>query len=179
MIVTEKRETKKQIKRERILEAAANLFSQKSYHEVMMEDVAKLTSVAKGTVYNYFSSKEDLYFSIMCLRMENLIRSLKQQIKVEQNSIDSLRSFTVHLYMFMMKYQNFFLMYRKESLNSENDFCVELRHLDHQLKTILSGIIDNGSSENVFRNIDKDFAVTSIMGTIYGTIQRNIETTPN
>jgi len=176
MIVTEKRETKKQIKRERILEAAANLFSQKSYHEVMMEDVAKLTSVAKGTVYNYFSSKEDLYFSIMCLRMENLIRSLKQQIKVEQNSIDSLRSFTVHLYMFMMKYQNFFLMYRKESLNSENDFCVELRHLDHQLKTILSGIIDNGSSENVFRNIDKDFAVTSIMGTIYGTIQRNIET---
>jgi len=67
-------------------------------------------------------------------------------------------------------------MYRKESLSSENDFCVELRHLDHQLKTILSGIIDNGSSENVFRNIDKDFAVTSIMGTIYGTIQRNIET---
>ena len=176
MIVTEKRETKKQIKRERILEAAANLFSQKSYHEVMMEDVAKLTSVAKGTVYNYFSSKEDLYFSIMSLRMDNLIRSLKQQIKVELNSIDSLRSFIVHLYMFMMRYQNFFLMYRKESLNSENDFCVELRDLDHQLKTILSGIIDNGSSENVFRNIDKDFAVTSIMGTIYGTIQRNIET---
>ena len=65
MLVTEKRETKKQIKRERILEAAADLFSQKSYHEVMMEDVAKMTSVAKGTVYNYFSSKEDLYFSIM------------------------------------------------------------------------------------------------------------------
>ena len=179
MIVTEKRETKKQLKRERILEAAADLFSQKSYHEVMMEDVAKMTSVAKGTVYNYFSSKEDLYFSIMSLRMQNLIKSLKKQIENEQNSIDSLRSFTVHLYMFMMKYQNFFLMYRKDSLNSENDFCVELRDLDHQLKTILSSIIDTGVSEKVFRNIDKDFAVTSIMGTIYGTIQRNIETQPD
>jgi uroporphyrinogen-III synthase/AcrR family transcriptional regulator len=176
MLVTEKRETKKQIKRERILEAAADLFSQKSYHEVMMEDVAKMTSVAKGTVYNYFSSKEDLYFSIMSLRMENLIKSLKKQIENEQNSIDSLRSFTVHLYMFMMKYQNFFLMYRKDSLNSENDFCVELRELEHQLKTILTSIIDSGVSEKVFRNIDRDFAVTSIMGTIYGTIQRNIET---
>ncbi|UCH64672.1 MAG: uroporphyrinogen-III synthase [Ignavibacterium sp.] len=179
MLVTEKRETKKQIKRERILEAAADLFSQKSYHEVMMEDVAKMTSVAKGTVYNYFSSKEDLYFSIMSLRMENLIKSLKKQIENEQNSIDSLRSFTVHLYMFMMKYQNFFLMYRKDSLNSENDYCIELRELDNQLKTILSGIIDSGISENVFRNIDRDFAVTSIMGTIYGTIQRNIETQPD
>jgi uroporphyrinogen-III synthase/AcrR family transcriptional regulator len=176
MLVTEKRETKKQIKRERILEAAADLFSQKSYHEVMMEDVAKMTSVAKGTVYNYFSSKEDLYFSIMSLRMENLIKSLKAQIENEQNSIDSLRSFTVHLYMFMMKYQNFFLMYRKDSLNSENDFCVELRELDHQLKAILSGILDSGINEKVFRNIDGDFAVTSIMGTIYGTVQRNIET---
>jgi uroporphyrinogen-III synthase len=179
MLVTEKRETKKQIKRERILEAAADLFSQKSYHEVMMEDVAKMTSVAKGTVYNYFSSKEDLYFSIMSLRMENLIKSLKKQIENEQNSIDSLRSFTVHLYMFMMKYQNFFLMYRKDSLNSENDFCVELRELEHQLKTILTSIIDSGVSEKVFRNIDRDFAVTSIMGTIYGTIQRNIETKPD
>ena len=64
MIVTENRVTKKQIKRERILEAAADLFSRKSYHEVMMEDVAKMISVAKGTVYNYFSSKEELYFSI-------------------------------------------------------------------------------------------------------------------
>lgn len=175
MLVTDKRETKKQIKRERILEAAADLFSKKSYHEVMMEDVAKMTSVAKGTVYNYFSSKEDLYFSIMSLRMENLIKSLKKQIENEQNSIDSLRSFTLHLYMFMMKYQNFFSMYRKDSLNSENDYCVELRELDNQLKTILSSIIDSGVSEKVFRNIDRDFAVTSIMGTIYGTIQRNIE----
>jgi uroporphyrinogen III methyltransferase/synthase len=179
MLVTEKRDTKKQIKRERILEAAADLFSQKSYHEVMMEDVAKMTSVAKGTVYNYFSSKEDLYFSIMSLRMENLIGSLKKQIENEQNSIDSLRSFTVHLYMFMMKYQNFFLMYRKDSLNSENDFCVELRELDHQLKTILSGIIYSGIKEKVFRSIDENFAVTSIMGTIYGTVQRNIETQPD
>ena len=179
MLVTEKRETKKQIKRERILEAAADLFSQKSYHKVMMEDVAKMTSVAKGTVYNYFSSKEDLYFSIMSLRMGNLIRSLQKQIENEKNSIDSLRSFTLHLYMFLMKYQNFFLMYRKDSLNSENDFCVELRQLDHQLKTILTGIIDSGISESVFRNIDGDFAVTSIMGTIYGTIQRNIQTQIN
>jgi len=179
MLVTEKRETKKQIKRERILEAAADLFSQRSYHEVMMEDVAKMTAVAKGTVYNYFSSKEDLYFSIMSLRMENLIRSLQKQIDNEQNSIDSLRSFAVHLYMFMMKYQNFFLMYRKDSLNSENDFCIELRELDHQLNAILSGIIDSGINENVFRNIDRNFAVASIMGIIYGTVQRNIETQPD
>jgi len=59
MQIVEKKEIKKQKKREKIIDAAAELFSHKSYHEVMMEDVAKLISVAKGTVYNYFTSKED------------------------------------------------------------------------------------------------------------------------
>ena len=111
MTVQERRERKKNLKREKIIETAFELFSQKNYHEVMMEDVAKLTSVAKGTVYNYFRSKEELYFSIMKQRMEKLTGSLKEKIESESNSIDSLRSFITHLYLFMMKNQNFFLMY--------------------------------------------------------------------
>src|SRR3989337_340937 len=107
MTIKENILSKKEIKRKKILNAAADLFSRKSYHEVMMEDVAKMIDVAKGTVYNYFSSKEELYFSIMSLRMGNLLNSLKEKIASEYNSIDSLRSFTVHLYMFMMKYRNF------------------------------------------------------------------------
>ena len=133
MLVKEKKETKKEKKREKIIEAAAELFSHRSYHEVMMEDVAKLTDVAKGTVYNYFTSKEELYFSIMKIRMEKLINSVKEKISSESNSINSLHSFITHIYMFMMKYQSFFLIYQKESLDSENLFCEELRNLESQI----------------------------------------------
>ena len=175
MIVTEKRETKKRIKRERILEAAADLFSRKSYHEVMMEDVARMISVAKGTVYNYFSSKEELYFSIMSMRMENLLNSLTDKINNESNSIDALKSFTVHFYMFMMKYQSFFLIYQKDSLSSGNNFSEELRDIESQIKKLLAGIIQRGIKENIFRKIDDEFAVNSILGSIYGTVYRDIE----
>ena len=92
----------------------------------MMEEVAKLASIAKGTVYNYFSSKEELYFSIMKGRMEKLNLSLKENISGTQSSIDSLRSFIIHLYMFMMKHQNFFLMYRKESLSAEHAIMLRI-----------------------------------------------------
>ncbi len=169
------KEIKKKIKKERILEAAAQLFSQKDYHEVMMEDVAKLVSVAKGTVYNYFSSKEDLYFSIMRLRMENLINSLTERIKTEHNSIDSLRSFVIHLYMFMMKYQNFFLMYAKESFFGGRKFGDELKSQETNLRNLLKGIIREGIKENLFRKVDEELAVNSIIGSIYGTVQKGIE----
>jgi uroporphyrinogen-III synthase/AcrR family transcriptional regulator len=174
MRVVEKKEIKKQMKRERIIEAAAELFSHKSYHEVMMEDVAKLISVAKGTVYNYFTSKEELYFSIMQIRMENLISTLREKIKLEVSSLDSLKSFTTHLYMFMMKYQNFFLIYQKETLNDDNILSADLVALEKQLAEIIGGIIVHGKEEGVFRNVDEKFAVSLIIGSVYGTVQRGI-----
>jgi uroporphyrinogen III methyltransferase/synthase len=170
-----KKENNKQLKRTKIIEAASILFSRKSYHEVMMEEVAKLASIAKGTVYNYYSSKEELYFSIMKGRMEKLNLSLKENISGQQSSIDSLHSFILHIYMFMMKHQNFFLMYRKESLSAEHTLCSELIKLENDLKTILRRIIKSGKIEGIFRDINEEFCVDLVLGSIYGVVHRGIE----
>ena len=175
MIVKEEKINRKTKKRERMLEVAAELFSKKNYHEVMMDDVARLTDVAKGTVYNYFTSKEELYFTIMSLKLEHLNTSLKNKITSKISIIDSLQSYVIHLYMFMMKYQNFFLMYQKEYLNAQNDFCDELRVMDDELKSILSDIIYKGKREDQFRDIDESFAVKLVLGSIFGAVQRGIE----
>lgn len=173
-MLKEKREIKREKKREKILEAAAELFSTKHYHEVMMDDVAKLISVAKGTVYNYFTSKEELYFTIMHTRMENLLSLLKQKIESEKNSIDSLRAFVVHLYMFMMRYKKFFLIYQRETLNGNNSFCDNLISLEKQMKQMIMQVISRGEKEGVFRKVDEEFAISLIFGSIYGAVQRGI-----
>lgn len=175
MIVKEEKTNKKEKKRERMLEAAAELFSKKNYHEVMMDDVARLTNVAKGTVYNYFSSKEELYFTIMSSKLGHLNSSLKNKIASEISVIDSLHTYVIHLYMFMMKYQNFFLMYQKEYMNAENKFCDELRLMNDELKSILSDIIFRGKKEKHFRDVDESFAVKIILGGVFGAVQRGIE----
>ena len=173
-MLKEKREIKREKKREKILDAAAELFSNKNYHEVMMDDVAKLISVAKGTVYNYFTSKEELYFTIMKTRMESLLTLLKQKIEAEQSSIDSLRAFVVHLYMFMMKNKKFFLIYQRESLNKQNSFCEDLLSLEKQMKQMITQIVSSGEKEGVFRKVDEEFAISLILGSVYGAVQRGI-----
>ena len=140
-----------------------------------MEDVAKLASIAKGTVYNYFSSKEELYFSIMKGRMEKLNSSLKDITSGQKSIVDSLRSYILHLYMFMMKYQNFFMMYRKESLSADYVLCTELIELEKDLKEILRDIIRSGKKEGIFRDIDDEFGVDLVLGSIYGSVHRGIE----
>jgi uroporphyrinogen-III synthase len=170
-----RKESSKQLKKKKIIESASILFSRKGYHEVMMEDVAKLASIAKGTVYNYFSSKEELYFSIMKGRMEKLNLSLTESISEPQGCVDSIHSFILHLYMFMMKYQNFFLIYRKESLNAENALCSELITLEKDLKEILRRIIKSGNTEKIFNCADEEFCVDLVLGSIYGAVHRGIE----
>jgi len=173
-MLKEKREIKREKKKERIIEAAAELFSNKNYHEVMMDDVAKLISVAKGTVYNYFTSKEELYFTIMHTRMEGLLSLLKQKIESEKSSIDSLRAFIVHLYMFMMKHRKFFLIYQRESLNKQNSFCEDLLSLEKQMKLMIMQIISKGEKEGVFRKVEEEFVISLILGSVYGAVQRGI-----
>ncbi|TFG90123.1 MAG: TetR/AcrR family transcriptional regulator [Candidatus Atribacteria bacterium] len=47
-------------KRELILDAAQEIFFQKSFYEATMDDIARLSGIKKPTIYYYFASKIDL-----------------------------------------------------------------------------------------------------------------------
>jgi uroporphyrinogen-III synthase len=164
------KEYKKKLKRERILDAAEKLFSQMNYHEVMIEEVAGLSSIAKGTVYNYFESKEELYFTLLKEKIAALDLLLKSELSYEQNSIDELRSFLFIIYDFMVSNKEFFVIFYKEIAKGESLFSEE-----NELKSILKRIISSGKKENLFRNVDEDFVVELVFGSILGLIQRGIE----
>jgi AcrR family transcriptional regulator len=54
----------KKDKKNRILEAAAQIFAQKGYAGASVADIALKAEIGKGTVYEYFKSKEDLFFAV-------------------------------------------------------------------------------------------------------------------
>ena len=49
----------------RIIDAAIQLFAERPFHEVRMEDIAARAKVAKGTLYLHYKDKEDLFAGIM------------------------------------------------------------------------------------------------------------------
>jgi len=51
-------------KRDRVLEEAARLFAERGFSQSDMAEVAARANVAKGSLYDYFESKEDLYISV-------------------------------------------------------------------------------------------------------------------
>ena len=51
-------------KKNRIIEAAAQVFAQKGYAGAAVADIADEAEIGKGTIYGYFDSKEDLFFAV-------------------------------------------------------------------------------------------------------------------
>lgn len=51
-------------KRERIYEAAAYEFAQKGFDKANVNDIATKAGISKGSIYDYFENKEDLYLSV-------------------------------------------------------------------------------------------------------------------
>lgn len=51
-----------QDKRLRIIQAAEQLFRTRRFHEITLDEIARAADVGKGTIYLYFSDKENLIF---------------------------------------------------------------------------------------------------------------------
>ena len=58
---------------ELILSAAQTMLHQHGYNHLTMDRVAETVEYSKGTIYNHFSSKEDLVCSLCCRCIINLI----------------------------------------------------------------------------------------------------------
>ncbi len=52
-------------KRNRIIAAAITTFAQKGYTSTRIIDVARAAGIGKGTIYEYFRSKEELFFETL------------------------------------------------------------------------------------------------------------------
>ena len=49
-------------KKQRIMQAAEELFRTRQFYEITLDEIAKQADVGKGTIYLYFADKDDLFF---------------------------------------------------------------------------------------------------------------------
>ncbi|TQS41090.1 TetR family transcriptional regulator [Cryptosporangium phraense] len=85
------RELKKLQVRHDILSAASDLFAERGFEDVTVEEVAEAAGVSKKTVFNYFPAKEDLVFSRFDERENELIAAVRHR-PAGTSVLDSFRA---------------------------------------------------------------------------------------
>jgi AcrR family transcriptional regulator len=78
------------VARERLLESAKRLFSQKGYYATSVEDIVASAGLSKGAFYFYFKSKEELFKSLVEEMHLNIVKRLENFLERELPLEDAL-----------------------------------------------------------------------------------------
>jgi AcrR family transcriptional regulator len=76
-----------------IVQCAAEIFSQREFHEVLTDDIAQRLGIGKGTIYRYFKSKEELYLAAIAEGLNGLhaaVTAVLQQDAPIETTIDAV-----------------------------------------------------------------------------------------
>ncbi len=65
IITFSRKEREKKGRQQEILQAARALFAEKGYHDTTLEEIAHKAEFAKGTIYNYFANKDEMFYGII------------------------------------------------------------------------------------------------------------------
>lgn len=82
-----RRERKKKMTKENIIDCAISLFKEKGFQETYMEKIAEESDISKGTLYNYFQDKE----SILVAYFQTIIIDKSIDITTSFNKIDDIK----------------------------------------------------------------------------------------
>jgi TetR/AcrR family transcriptional regulator len=88
-----RREREKLRQRQEMLTAALDLFSQKGYHNVSMQEIAERAEFAIGTLYKFFQNKEDLYKAMVLEQCDLFEEALVQAMEAPDDEVEKLRNY--------------------------------------------------------------------------------------
>lgn len=88
-------------KRQQILDAAYIVFSRKGFHRATVDEIIALADTGKGTVYNYFVNKEQLFYTLIKERSTPFHARLDAVLMSDKVTLDKIYLLTrefLHFY---------------------------------------------------------------------------------
>ncbi len=91
--IEEPRKRESDNKRDTILKASLEVFTARGFHEATMDEVAATSGVAKGTLYRYFESKEDLLEQLLTETRARILQRFGAVFTQSDNVTEQIQAF--------------------------------------------------------------------------------------
>lgn len=154
-----------EIKYNRLMEKAEELFTGLGYKAVSMDQIAEAAGISKMTIYKYFSSKEELFLSVLQSITEKTYKDLEDRVKSVDGTlekIDILLSFT-------MEYTKQYSFAFYKDIMDTTYIAEKMMQEKKKMSNILfQNIIRNGIERGEIRNVDETFIATMLIALIDG-----------
>ncbi|MBU1671407.1 MAG: TetR family transcriptional regulator [Actinobacteria bacterium] len=147
-----------------ILDAAFQVFSAKGYNNATVDDIARQAGVSKGTCYQYFSGKEEIFVACMDRTMDKLIADANAAV---EDTYDVVARMGIKGLTFISKFKDVQFMFiglYSEIVGGNERLRKKSADLFHRIATFLAEDIDVGIEQKVFRKMDSITVAYALIG---------------
>ena len=159
---------KNSVKGAAILKGAESIFAKKGFHEATISEIARKSKVSEATIYEYFSSKEELLFSIPAQTTRQYEEKNREILKYIQGAASKLR-FLIYrhlgLYAENPDYANIVMLILKGHRNFQKTDAYKIVQSTARITT---QVLEEGMQNGEFRADIKPHLVRAM---IWGTVE--------
>ena len=163
--------TGKQNKKSLIIEAAAKVFANRGYSGTLMADIAAEAGIGKGTIYEYFPSKEGLFFAVF----EWFVQITKAEAKISISALGgsaserlkALNDALLRSWLDMLDMYSLVMEFWSASASSQmrQRFKLAFREGYRDFRQIVSALIRDGVEAGEFQpEVDAESVAAALVG---------------
>ncbi len=149
-------------KRTRIMRSATDVFVQKGFCQATVEEIAAAAEVGKGTVYEYFDSKEDLFCSIFQEGHSYFMNVFRQKLEEESEPAEKLKNGVILWTQFVFAHRELAWLLFSARVNVEPFLMVEEHH--QKFIKLLAELFQQGVASGDFRPCNAELMAYIFVG---------------
>lgn len=162
--------------RQRILDAAVNVFAAKGYHATRVDEIVDESSTSKGAVYFHFPSKQDIFLAVIDKFVGLLEANLAEAMAREAHGIDRVEAALRVCLETFEQYGSLAKIFLVQAAGLGVVFEEKLLQIHERFARLIQQHLDGAIAEGDIEPIDTEVAGQVWMGAIYHVVIRWVRT---
>jgi len=164
-----------------ILTAAGKVFFTKGFLKTTMDEIAYEAGISKPTIYKFFPTKEDLYFSLLIPELQEWLHNIEEiNVQLQLNMYSSGEKLLRDVMnVFLKNYNKNPELFRIGELfqqagklwTIDKKIDSSIRILSRAVTGEMRSLYDNAVTQGIMRDLDRYSFTEVLLGSIFGIIQ--------
>ncbi|HXM57540.1 MAG TPA: TetR/AcrR family transcriptional regulator [Candidatus Dormibacteraeota bacterium] len=145
------RKVPRAVRETQMLEVAGRVFAARGFHEASMDEIAEAADISKPMLYNYFGSKEGLYFAYVDLSYREIVAAIDEAVaaaaRAGEGPAQQLRTGVRAYYRYVGEHQDAFRVLFREMGDPGGQLAPQRHRLSRRVAAAIEAILsDLGSA---------------------------------
>lgn len=157
--------------RERILDAALDIFAMKGYHDTRLDDIVEEARTSKGSIYFHFPNKERLFLALVDQFADLLERRVTDAITQQPlNGIERVRAALITVLETFGKYRRPAKILLVQAVGLGTVFEKKRLEITDRFAALIKTYLDEAITVDHIPAIDTEVVAHAWMGAIYNVV---------